>query len=69
MNSTKMGSKLAESLKQLRRHPPAETTLSRGQAVTAAAPAAAAPASAPRAADDVPAASHGILHPRRIWPD
>ena len=69
--SKKMGSKLAESLKQRRGNPPGETA--RPQATQPLPPPARkAPAAAEqpvqRAAQE-PSASHGILHPSRIWPD
>ena len=70
--SKKIGSKLAESLRQRRGNPAGETTrLQATQPLSPPAPnAPATPAQqrVQRAAQE-PFASHGVLHPSRIWPD
>lgn len=69
--SKKIGSKLAESLRQRRGNPPGETarpevTQPRSSPARKAPVAAEQPGQ--RAVQE-PAVSHGVLHPSRIWPD
>jgi len=70
--SKKIGSKLAQSVKQSRGNPPGETARSEVTPTPSMPPAGNAPVAADkpvqRAAQEPPA-SHGVLHPSRIWPD
>lgn len=70
--SKKIGSKLAESLKQRRGNPPGETARAPATPAPSSPPAPAAPLAAKQPAQtpsQEPPASHGVLHPSRIWPD
>lgn len=67
--SKKIGSKLADSVRQKRASLRGETAAPEARPVS---PSPKVPASAQQAgqrAAQEPSASHGVLHPARIWPD
>ncbi len=70
--SKKIGSKLAESLRQRRSHPPGEALRPELTQPLSPPPARKAPVSGEQPVQQVaqePPASNGVLHPSRIWPD
>ena len=70
--SKKIGSKLAESVKQSRGNRPGETARPEATRPLSSPPASDAPVAGKppaRTLSQEPAVSHGVLHPPRIWPD